>query len=167
MAPFMVNSNTGFNVVHSEYSTSYPSLPGIDQYPKSRGCSQDQAALAIPYTVSTMATDLTAKKFLNRAGLSATPRVVDLFDSVRRIPYAVTGDRTAEGVVECWRGSCSGKHALLWLMLQHFGHEARIVTVETTVDSALPARSSVPAGDFRSGQRERDSGFSSLCSAEA
>jgi hypothetical protein len=90
-----------------------------------------------------MAADTTVRIFLERADLAATTRIVDLFRAVRRIPYAVTGDRTARGVVERWSGSCSGKHILLSMVLGHFGHSSRIATIETTADRGLPEHSRV------------------------
>jgi len=90
-----------------------------------------------------MAADTTVRIFLERAELAATTEIVDLYHAVRRIPYAVTGDRTALGVVERWSGSCSGKHVLLSTVLGHFGLRSRIVTVETTVDRGLPEASRV------------------------
>jgi len=90
-----------------------------------------------------MAADSTVRIFLERADLAATTGIVDLFHAVRRIPYSVTGDRSARGVVERWRGSCSGKHVLLSTVLGHFGFESRIVTVETTADRGLPKNSRV------------------------
>jgi hypothetical protein len=90
-----------------------------------------------------MAVDKTVRIFLERADLAATAGIVELFHAVRRIPYGVTGDRTARGVVERWCGSCSGKHVLLSTVLGHFGYTSRIVTVETTVDRGLPENSRV------------------------
>jgi hypothetical protein len=53
------------------------------------------------------------RRFVERAGLGENPSVWELVNAVKEIPYARPSDRSADGVVEEWRGTCSTKHALL------------------------------------------------------
>lgn len=52
-------------------------------------------------------------RFLTRSGLPDRPSLWELVEGVREIPYGRPAERTPEGVVQEWRGTCSTKHALL------------------------------------------------------
>lgn len=56
-------------------------------------------------------------RFIKRAGFPAQPSLWELVEGVRLIPYARPSERTADGVVEEWVGTCSTKHALLQELL--------------------------------------------------
>ena len=58
-------------------------------------------------------TDSLRDRFITRAGLSDQPSLWEIVEAVREIPYARPSERTPEGVVQDWRGTCSTKHALL------------------------------------------------------
>lgn len=49
------------------------------------------------------------------------------FRVVRDMPYARATVRTPETVLREWRGTCSGKHALLAAVLEALGYEAAII----------------------------------------
>lgn len=51
--------------------------------------------------------------FASKAGLRSAPDFREVVEAVRRIPYGRPTHRTAEGLVEEWRGTCSTKHELL------------------------------------------------------
>jgi len=46
-------------------------------------------------------------------------------DAVHAIPYGRPGSRTAEGVIDEWKGTCSTKHALLARLLRERWPESR------------------------------------------
>jgi hypothetical protein len=52
-------------------------------------------------------------RFLQRAGLPADARLEEVVAAVQAIPYGRPGDRSADGVLIDWVGTCSTKHALL------------------------------------------------------
>lgn len=54
-----------------------------------------------------------ARTFVQRAGLETRPPITQVVEAIRKIPYARPTERTAEGVVAEWRGTCSTKTALL------------------------------------------------------
>lgn len=54
-----------------------------------------------------------AHTFVQRAGLETRPSITEVVEAIRQIPYARPSERTAEGVVTEWRGTCSTKTALL------------------------------------------------------
>ncbi|HZA20802.1 MAG TPA: hypothetical protein VE889_08140 [Actinomycetota bacterium] len=51
--------------------------------------------------------------FLRRSGVGETAAFREVLEAVRRIPYGRPADRTVEGVIREWRGTCSTKHDLL------------------------------------------------------
>lgn len=53
------------------------------------------------------------RAFTGRAGLGSEPSFVDVVEAIRAIPYGRPAERSADGVVSEWRGTCSTKHALL------------------------------------------------------
>jgi hypothetical protein len=53
------------------------------------------------------------RTFVRRAGLVTTPSITQVVEAIRKIPYARPSDRTPEGVVTEWRGTCSTKTSLL------------------------------------------------------
>jgi hypothetical protein len=57
------------------------------------------------------------KRFVERAGLTEHPSLWELVNAVKEIPYGRPSDRSPEGVVQEWRGTCSTKHALLGELL--------------------------------------------------
>jgi hypothetical protein len=65
---------------------------------------------------STQPSDL-KRRFVARAGLSEDPSVWELVNAVKEIPYGRPSERSADGVVSEWRGTCSTKHALLAALL--------------------------------------------------
>jgi len=58
------------------------------------------------------------ERFRERAGLAAGASLREWVEAVRVIPYGRPSLRSAEGVVEEWRGTCSTKHALLAALLE-------------------------------------------------
>ena len=52
-------------------------------------------------------------RFLVRSGLSGEPSLWDIVETIRAIPYGRPSQRSPEGVVQEWVGTCSTKHALL------------------------------------------------------
>jgi len=52
-------------------------------------------------------------RFLQRAGLPADASLQEIVAAVQAIPYGRPSDRTADGVLIDWVGTCSTKHALL------------------------------------------------------
>ena len=57
--------------------------------------------------------------FSRKSGLDQSPMFRDVVEAVRRIPYGRPTKRTAEGVLEEWRGTCSTKHELLVLLTRN------------------------------------------------
>jgi hypothetical protein len=51
--------------------------------------------------------------FLSRAKLGAAPTLCEVVEAIRQIPYGRPKNRSPQGVVSEWRGTCSTKHALL------------------------------------------------------
>ena len=62
-------------------------------------------------------TDL-RERFLTRSGLSDQPSLWELVETIREIPYGRPAERTPEGVVQEWKGTCSTKLALLGELLE-------------------------------------------------
>lgn len=56
-------------------------------------------------------------RFAAGAGLPDEATVRDTIDAVQAMPYGRPADRTPEGAVRDWRGTCSTKHALLAVLL--------------------------------------------------
>lgn len=54
--------------------------------------------------------------FSRKSGLGRTSSLRDVVEAVRHIPYGRPTERTAKGVLEEWRGTCSTKHELLALL---------------------------------------------------
>lgn len=52
-------------------------------------------------------------EFVRKAGLKPDHSLRDLLEAIRSIPQGRPKERTARGVVESWRGTCSTKHLLL------------------------------------------------------
>ncbi len=57
------------------------------------------------------------KRFVELAGLGENPSVWELVNAVKEIPYGRPTDRSPDGVITEWRGTCSTKHALLAALL--------------------------------------------------
>lgn len=57
------------------------------------------------------------KSLIARAGLSENPSLAEVVEAVRSIPYGRPLERSAQGVLAEWRGTCSTKHALLAAVL--------------------------------------------------
>jgi hypothetical protein len=57
-------------------------------------------------------------RFATRAGLPGGASLCQVVNAVHAIPYGRPGSRTAEGVIDEWRGTCSTKHALLARLLR-------------------------------------------------
>ena len=76
-----------------------------------------------------------------RRGALAPQEAVTLesaFRVVRDMPYARASDRAPGTVLREWRGTCSGKHALLAAVLDALGYEAAVIlaTHHFTADNA-------------------------------
>ena len=56
-------------------------------------------------------------RFAARAGLPGDAPLGQVVNAVHAIPYGRPGSRTAEGVIQEWKGTCSTKHALLARLL--------------------------------------------------
>jgi hypothetical protein len=56
-------------------------------------------------------------RFAASAGLPADAPVRATVDAVHAMPYGRSADRTPDGALAQWRGTCSTKHALLALLL--------------------------------------------------
>jgi len=56
-------------------------------------------------------------RFATRAGLPGDAPLCHVVNAVHAIPYGRPGSRTAEGVIQEWKGTCSTKHALLARLL--------------------------------------------------
>ena len=52
-------------------------------------------------------------EFLERAGLDPNASIPEIVGAIRNIPHARPRERSARGVVESWRGTCSTKLLLL------------------------------------------------------
>ncbi|WP_149261358.1 arylamine N-acetyltransferase [Actinomadura sp. K4S16] len=87
--------------------------------------------------------------FLQRAGLPADARLEDVVRAVQRIRYGRPRDRSPEGVLSEWTGTCSTKHALLATLVRERWpeHDPRLVHRVYRVDRELARRryGSVPA----------------------
>ncbi|MEV8515372.1 hypothetical protein [Dactylosporangium sp. NPDC051484] len=59
-----------------------------------------------------MLTSLIAK-----AGLPDDPTLAEVVDAVHSIPYGRPAERSPQGALAAWRGTCSTKHALLAIVL--------------------------------------------------
>lgn len=57
-------------------------------------------------------------EFAVKADLTGDATLQAVVDAVQAIPYGRPSVRTAEGVIESWRGTCSTKHALLMAILR-------------------------------------------------
>jgi hypothetical protein len=56
--------------------------------------------------------------FVTQAGLPGDASLRQVVNAVQAIPYGRPGERTAEGVMVEWKGTCSTKHALLAQLLR-------------------------------------------------
>lgn len=56
--------------------------------------------------------------FSRKSGLGQAPEFRDVVEAVRLIPYGRPADRTVQGLLHEWRGTCSTKHELLALLAQ-------------------------------------------------
>ncbi|SRR6266498_4410395 len=52
-------------------------------------------------------------RFIRAAGLGTRPTQLEVIEAVRAIPHGRPRERSANGVVDDWRGTCSTKHLLL------------------------------------------------------
>jgi hypothetical protein len=93
-------------------------------------------------------------EFSRRAGLAASADVRDVVEAIRLIPFGRPTERTAAGVVDEWRGTCSTKHELLVQIIQDRWPELdsrvmqRVYTLTPTVARRLfgePASVAVPS----------------------
>jgi hypothetical protein len=58
------------------------------------------------------------ERFVARAGLGDQPSLWEIVEAIREIPYGRPSERTPEGVVQDWTGTCGTKHALLAALLE-------------------------------------------------
>ncbi len=65
------------------------------------------------------------ERFAHRAGLGHDADLVDVVEAIRAIPYGRHDDRSPEGVVDAWRGTCSTKHLLLARLVSERWPEVR------------------------------------------
>ena len=89
-------------------------------------------------------------RFAIRAGLPGDASLGQVVDAVHAIPYGRPGSRTAEGVIDEWKGTCSTKHALLARLLRERWPELQPVLVHRVYrvsrGSALRRYGGVAAG---------------------
>lgn len=52
-------------------------------------------------------------RFVERARLALSPTLQEIVEAIRAIPHGRPRQRSARGVLEDWRGTCSTKHLLL------------------------------------------------------
>ncbi|MFC5886405.1 hypothetical protein RMN57_03690 [Kitasatospora sp. CM 4170] len=57
------------------------------------------------------------KSLMARAGLSESASLVEVVEAVRSMPYGRPAERSAQGALAEWRGTCSTKHELLAAVL--------------------------------------------------
>lgn len=57
-------------------------------------------------------------QFAAKAGLADDATLKAVVDAVHAIPYGRPAVRSADGVIQGWRGTCSTKHALLMALLR-------------------------------------------------
>jgi hypothetical protein len=63
------------------------------------------------------------KSLIARAGLSENASLAEVVEAVRSMPYGRPMERSAQGALAEWRGTCSTKHALLAAVLvEHWPH---------------------------------------------
>ena len=63
------------------------------------------------------------KSLIARAGLPENASLADVVEAVRSMPYGRPTERSAQGALTEWRGTCSTKHALLAAVLaEHWPH---------------------------------------------
>jgi hypothetical protein len=68
-------------------------------------------------------------RFATRAGLPGDASMCQVVNAVRAIPYGRPRSRTAEGVIDEWKGTCSTKHALLARLLRERWPESQPMLV--------------------------------------
>ena len=68
-------------------------------------------------------------RFATRAGLPGDTSMGQVVNAVHAIPYGRPGSRTAEGVIDEWKGTCSTKHALLARLLRERWPESQPMLV--------------------------------------
>lgn len=61
-----------------------------------------------------------------------------IFDAVRNMPYASTGERTPQALLDSGKGACTAKHLLLRDLLRHIGEEAEVVLVPGDFAAGIP-----------------------------
>ncbi|MEU9139998.1 hypothetical protein AB0D33_29265 [Streptomyces sp. NPDC048404] len=61
--------------------------------------------------------DVMLKALTERAGLSEDVSVAEVVEAVRLMPYGRPAERSVQGALAEWRGTCSTKHALLAAVL--------------------------------------------------
>lgn len=63
------------------------------------------------------------KSLIAQAGLPENPTLVDVVEAVHSMPYGRPVERSAQGALAEWRGTCSTKHGLLAAVLaEHWPH---------------------------------------------
>lgn len=70
-----------------------------------------------------------AGRFIEAAGLPASPSFADVVNALASMPYGRPPCRTPEGAMEAWRGTCSTKHVLLLLVCGELFPERRLQLV--------------------------------------
>ena len=68
-------------------------------------------------------------RFATRAGFPGDASMRQVVNAVHAIPYGRPGSRTAEGVIDEWKGTCSTKHALLARLLRERWPESQPMLV--------------------------------------
>jgi hypothetical protein len=66
-----------------------------------------------------------------RSSQPATLDIADIFVLVRDMPYARPSDREVGTLIREWRGTCSGKHDLLWRIFRELGYQATLMACTT------------------------------------
>ena len=84
-----------------------------------------------------------------RRGLRAvgadTPEAPEVFALVREMPYARPDDHDLRTLIREWRGTCSGKHALLRAVYTEMGYHATLMAC--TQEIRTPSGPRAPRGD--------------------
>ena len=100
-----------------------------------------------------MNNDHMLKSLIARAGLPENASLADVVEAVRSMPYGRPTERSAQGALAEWRGTCSTKHALLAAVLAehwpdtdpHLVHRVYLCTPEDAARSFGPtAAATVP-----------------------
>jgi hypothetical protein len=80
---------------------------------------------------------LVLKSLIARAGLPEKATLAEVVEAVRSVPYGRPVERSAQGALAEWRGTCSTKHALLAAILAEHWPDTKPRLVHR-VDRCMP-----------------------------